>query len=274
MSNDNNFLESSQDQQGIYSRKRRIFALIQQAAIGNEVLAELLPSGKPHLFEKSLWDYKEELPILPAAPTPAQIEAHNAKMAAVVKDVVAFYNTLGGYLIAGIKDNPRTVVGFSGQFDCGDLIKRTNGATQHNVGCHYSVLEVQVGTTNLSLGLLHIPRRPDDTDPAQFRKDSPPNPNGKQAFKRGEIYLRDGDQCRPAVSPEDYTVLCSPGRRQIQASSNSLAAKVTWRTSGSGSATAIARQNSWPDWAVLGKPPSLGSSPKTSVAAPQWGSKP
>ena len=61
--------------------------------------------------------------------------------------------------------------------------------------------------------MLHIPRRPDDVHPAQFLKDAPANPSGKQAYKRNDIHLRDGDQSRPATTSEDFSLLCLPGRR-------------------------------------------------------------
>src|ERR1700733_15107487 len=205
----------SGDQDSIFLRKRRVSGLIHKGAFGLDVVSELLPSGQPHLFEKSMWDYKEELPVPPPNPPPSQTETHNVKMSQVVKDVVAFYNSLGGYLIAGVKDNPREVVGFSGQFDCGDLGKRIKGATQHDVDCHYSVVEVEFSDKKYSLGVLQIPQRPDSIVPAQFRKDAPPNTFSKQAFKRDDFYLRDGDQSRPAETPEDFYYLCSPGRRTV-----------------------------------------------------------
>jgi hypothetical protein len=208
-------MSAIQDQDSIFIRKRRVFGLIQQGAFGSAVLTELLPNGQPHLFEKSMWDYKEELPIPPKNPTPQQIEAHNVKMAGVVKDVVAFYNSLGGFLVVGVKDNPREICGFSGQFDCGDLAKRIKGATQHDIDCHYSVVDFEVGEKKHSLCVLQIPQRPDSILPAQFRKDAPISSFGKQAYKRDDFYIREGDQSRPARSPEDFVFLSSSGRRTV-----------------------------------------------------------
>jgi hypothetical protein len=90
-------IQAGHDQDSIYARKRRVFSLIQNGSIGSDVLQELLPNGQPHLFEKPLWDYKEELPVGPPGPTKVQTEHHSARMAEIVKDVVAFYNSLGGY---------------------------------------------------------------------------------------------------------------------------------------------------------------------------------
>src|SRR5882724_5971 len=203
------------DQDSIFIRKRRVFGLVQHRALGVDVIAELLPNGQPHLFEKSMWDYKEELPVLPANPSLLQIDAHNAEMSQTVKDVVAFYNSFGGYLIAGVRDNPREVVGFDGHFDCGDLAKRVKGATQHDVDCHYAVVEHKLDGRMHSIGILQIPQRPASTNPAQFLKDAPINSTGKRAYKRGDFYLRLGDQSRPAIDSDDYSFLCSPGRRTI-----------------------------------------------------------
>ncbi len=193
-----NLIQAAQDQASIYARKRRVFGLIQKGSIGAEVLDELLPDGQPHLFEKSLWDYKEELTILPLTPSQMQINVHNAKMYDIIKDVVAFYNSFGGYLIVGVKDNPRILTGFQGQFDCGDLVKRVKGATQHSIECHYAIIPMPSKNGVVPIAMLHIPRRSDNVSPAQFLKDAVPNPNGRQAYKRNDIYLRDGDQSRPS----------------------------------------------------------------------------
>jgi hypothetical protein len=208
-------MESQREQDSIFFQKKRIFDLVQRGAFGADVIAELLPKGQPHLFEKSMWDYKEKFPILPPNPTPLQTEAHNAEVYQIVKDVVAFYNSFGGYLIAGVKDNPREVVGFKGQFDIGDLAKRIKGATQHDIDCHYKLVEFEIAGKKLFLGVLQIPQRPDIIPPAQFRKNAPVSGTGKSAFKLDDFYLRSGDESRPAQTPEDYFFLCSPGRRTI-----------------------------------------------------------
>src|ERR1022692_1195683 len=82
--------DSSRDQASIFAAKVRIFGLIKRGALGGDVVKELLPAGQPLLFEKAMWDYKESLPTASANPTPDESKAHGAKMAEIVKDVVAF----------------------------------------------------------------------------------------------------------------------------------------------------------------------------------------
>ena len=98
--------DSSRDQASIFAAKVRIFGLIKRGALGGDVVKELLPAGQPLFFEKAKWDYKESLPTASANPTPDESKAHGAKMAEIVKDVVAFFNSHGGYLVAGVGDNP------------------------------------------------------------------------------------------------------------------------------------------------------------------------
>ncbi len=215
MSTQTNFLQAAQDQASIVACKRRVSELINKGSIGVEVLHELVPNGQPHLFEKSLWDYKAEIAVLPPSPSQSQIESHSIKMAEIVKDVVAFYNSFGGYIVAGVNDNPRRLTGFEGKFDCGDLAKKVKGATQHSIDCHFAVVQVNAPTGTIRVGVLHIPKRPDGIEPAQFLKEAPAKPSGKPANTRNDINLREGDESRPATKSEDYSFLCSPGRRTI-----------------------------------------------------------
>src|SRR5207247_442002 len=99
--------------QSVFSLRRRLYAAITAEQLNQKVLKDLLPDGRPHLFERQMWDYKEQLPLPPnGRPTPEQKQIYEAKLAEVVKDIVSFYNSYGGYLVIGVRDNPRGVVGF------------------------------------------------------------------------------------------------------------------------------------------------------------------
>ena len=72
-------------------------------------------NGQPHLFEKSLWDYKEEMPV----PTPGASQSkldnstHTAKMADVVKERPGVLQYLRRIPHRGREGQPRALVGFS-----------------------------------------------------------------------------------------------------------------------------------------------------------------
>src|SRR5438067_8070480 len=97
------------DAEGEFARRQKLYQHIKNGTLSQEVVNELLPQGEAHLYEKDLWDYKQELPTLPSSPRPSDGEkqAFNAKIAEIVKDVVAFYNSYGGYLLIGVKDHSR-----------------------------------------------------------------------------------------------------------------------------------------------------------------------
>src|SRR5438552_11688050 len=107
-----------------YLRRRKLYDFVNAGMMGTDVLQELLPGGSPLPYEKSLWDYKLELPLNPSHSKQLSTAEKNnldAKFAEVVKDVVSFYNSYGGYLVIGVRDENRELVGFDGNFDCGDL---------------------------------------------------------------------------------------------------------------------------------------------------------
>jgi len=83
-----------------YSLRARLRTHIQVGAFGPQVVDDLLPGGSPYWFEKSLWDYKLQLPIPPRGRTLSLAEKQTLdwECSRIVKDVVSFYNTYGGYL--------------------------------------------------------------------------------------------------------------------------------------------------------------------------------
>jgi hypothetical protein len=128
--------------QSAFGLRSRVFELVCRGEIGPDILSEVLPSGEGLLYEKALWDYKLTLPSLPTSRKPSEEEKNEyaAKMAEIVKDVVSFYNSYGGYIIAGVDDRSRSIVGFSGPFDCGDLAKKISAASvwqSHSPCCFF-----------------------------------------------------------------------------------------------------------------------------------------
>jgi hypothetical protein len=200
-----------------FARRSQLFDCICRGELGMEIVNALLPSGQGLLYEKALWDYKSELPTSPvdAKTTESDKQAYNLKMAEIVKDAVSFYNSYGGYIIAGVDDQTRVISGFAGRFDCGDLSKKALGATRHEIDCHFALHDIETPEGPRTLGILFVPRRPYSKSPAQFLRDAPISDTGKQAYKKNQIYFRFGDECRAAQTSEDYGFLCGAGRREL-----------------------------------------------------------
>jgi DNA polymerase III delta prime subunit len=134
-------------------------------------------------------------------------------MAEIVKDAVSFYNSYGGYILVGVRDKPREVIGFNGGFDCDDLNRKIKAATKHEIECHFAVHCVP--STSQKVGLLFMPRRLDSVSPAQFLRNAPTRQDGSRAYSGNDIYLRQGESCRPAELSDDFSFLCAQGRREF-----------------------------------------------------------
>ncbi|TIM26512.1 MAG: hypothetical protein E5Y63_28870 [Mesorhizobium sp.] len=184
---------------------------VDELAITDEVLRTLLPGGSPHNSETALWDYKENIPVLPPSPKDEDRKKHKAELGDIIKDVLAFHNAYGGYIVFGVADKGKNRVrGCSGEFDCGDLNKRLQSYTDTNIECLYREIPLSQGTTSVPIGLLLVPRRASGLSPVRFRKEGPEKPNGGRSFGK-ETYIRVRDECRPATATsEDWAFLHSP----------------------------------------------------------------
>ncbi|GBD47036.1 hypothetical protein METY_0249 [Methylopila sp. Yamaguchi] len=176
--------------------------------LDDEIVAELLPSGKPHDYESQLWDYKEKLPCLPNKPTDEDRKLHKSEIGDIIKDVVAFHNSYGGYILFGVSDKGSSrIKNCIGDFDLGDFNRRLESYTGNSIECSFRFFEMstQVGTARLALML--VPRRPARVAPVRFKKMGPEKPNGKRCFNE-ETYVRIRDECRPAsATSEDWQFL-------------------------------------------------------------------
>jgi hypothetical protein len=117
--------------------------LVDELAVTEEVVAAILPNGKPHEFESALWDYKEELPILPVQPTEEHQRQYRAKIGDIIKDVVAFHNCYGGYIVFGVADKGSDRIrGCDTQLDCGDFNRRLESYTGFNIECLFRTMPI------------------------------------------------------------------------------------------------------------------------------------
>jgi hypothetical protein len=212
-----NVAEPDIDVESVYRIRAALFSLIQQGVVDSSVLKYLFRGDKAIADEAILWDFKAELPQLPRGVnvSDSRHRLHDYKMHEIVKDAVSFYNSYGGYLIAGVDDTDRVVRGYSGMFDTHELNEKIQGVTGHNVECIYRLVHHDIGPKQIPVGLLFIPRRSPTLPPAQFRRDSPRNDYNKYAYRGGEFYIRERDNSKPASKPDEFEFLFSDVRRSI-----------------------------------------------------------
>jgi len=195
-----------------FQRRSTIADLVERGITDGTVLSQLILSGTAISDEAVLWDFKREIPVLPAGVklNEATKCSYDAKFAEIVKDCVALYNTYGGYLIAGVDNTTRSLIGFSGAFDAAELNKRIHAATEVSIETIFRPISFADGVLQpIQLGMLFIPKRAARIRPAAFKKDAPESPNGQRAYRQNDFYFRERDNCRPAKTPEDFEFLFS-----------------------------------------------------------------
>lgn len=202
----------------IVEHKVALHTLVRQGRIDTQVTDLLIQNGEPLHFERQLWDYKLKQPTHTKGQSfePAVKLTVDREWANMVKDIVSFYNSYGGYIVFGVADSPRKIIGFSGDFDVDELNRRVQGFTKVMIECTFRVLSINLPTGSVAnIGLLLIPQR-HDTDPITImRKDGPIDQNNKPLFPKGVIFLRKEDSCCRAEDPEDFQFLTSAGRRSL-----------------------------------------------------------
>lgn len=184
--------------------------LVDELALTEQVISAILPNGKPHEFESVLWDYKEKLPLLPPQPTEEHQRQYRADIGDIIKDVVAFHNCYGGYIVFGVADRgSERVRGCTTPFACGDFNRRLETYTGCNVECLFRTMPASRDSNAPHVGVLLIPRRPAGVPPVRFIKKGPDKRNGTRCFN-DETYIRIRDECRAATATSaDWRLLHS-----------------------------------------------------------------
>jgi tetratricopeptide (TPR) repeat protein len=195
-----------------FQRRLTIAELIERGITDGSVLSQLIVNGVGISDEAVLWDFKRDIPVprVGVKLNDATKSSYDTKFARVVKHCVAFYNTYGGYIIAGVDDTTRSLVGFSGAFNAADVNRRIQAATQISIETIYRIVSFAEGVPQpIQLGILFVPKRPAGSKPAAFKIDAPAEANGKRAYHEHDFYFRERDNSRPAKTPEDFEFLYS-----------------------------------------------------------------
>lgn len=185
--------------------------------LDTQVLDYLLPNGRPHDYETSLWDYKRNLPN-----TSGRGEATDLKQAAVdvaelVKDVVAFHNSYGGYIVAGIDHHSDTpILGCDNLKIDGFTVEKLNeqikSYTKSRIECRFARHEVKTAAGSKEVGLLVIPMRAPSLPVVRMARGAP-EVNNKASYSKNAIFARIGDSCMPMNSDSSVLqFLCSERR--------------------------------------------------------------
>jgi tetratricopeptide (TPR) repeat protein len=166
----------------------KITEYIASVAVDERVVNCLLRNDVFVPKECELWDYKE-----------AADQNNKLALAKTIKQIVAFHNSFGGYLLYGVKeseDNRLFVpVGVDvTQFDVEQLRSNLGNYTGKNIDITLLPVDVDIDGIKFTFEILHIPKRTDSA-PVSFVKDGPQiSGRHNPIFSEGNIFYRDGDK--------------------------------------------------------------------------------
>ena len=153
--------------------------------------------------EDVLWDFKADCGVVEEK---KGSDDYARSLSELVKDVVSFFNSSGGYLIIGFDDKKRALCGFKEHLVIDDLKRRIEADLGKPIDFVYRLVAFR-GT---HVGLLFVPRRPEADLPVQFVKNSKgKNSKGNCVYEKNDVFGRFDDSCRRAETPADYAFLFS-----------------------------------------------------------------
>lgn len=187
--------------------KLKLFKMVRSLEVGEEVIRTLFPNGSPLSFETELWDFKRKPPLLIAPVNEDTKEAYKLEVHELIKDIVSFHNSFGGFIIFGVEDSgSNRIVGCDSTLDLDDISRRLSAHTGRNIQLYQD--SVVVGGQKVLV--LLIPRRLQSEQPVSFVKAGPSSPKKKSAYSKNSTYIRVLAECRPAEnSSDDWTFLFS-----------------------------------------------------------------
>lgn len=179
--------------------KRELFSYVQNTEIGAKIVNLLMSEGDLPNFETELWDFKRKAPESPTKSSKEEKDSHTSEIFELMKDIVSFHNSYGGYIIFGVDDKGADrIVGCENSLDCGDLKQRIFAYTGRDIEIYFDRIGADKSDAGKSLGILLISRRRTGEAPVNFTRNAKQSPQGKQAFSKDTVYVRIEDKCLPA----------------------------------------------------------------------------
>lgn len=88
--------------------ERDLFDFVEEGRIDEAVLDLVLPGERPREYETVLWDYKRKFPNTSGKFIDGADDPNEDEVCQIIKDVVSFYNSFGGYIVGGIDEFDET----------------------------------------------------------------------------------------------------------------------------------------------------------------------
>jgi len=176
---------------------------VSSAVVGKDPINALLLDDIFVPKEGWLWDYK------------AAVSDDAASQAKTILQIVSFYNTCGGYIIYGVKEEEKDKsfvphkCDLSG-FNPAQLRDKIKQYTNDMIDFSFREIELIINDVSMMFGVLYIPKRPYSKNPVSFIKNGPEKKKGKLVFSREDVYLRIQDECVKASEVSDWQLLFSP----------------------------------------------------------------
>ena len=159
-----------------------------------------MKEGKCAPVEGDVLDYKEQVDI-----------ADSIGVAEICKDVVAFHNRFGGYLVLGVQELAAElfiVKGIDRPLDVELLKNKIRDFTGERIGVTQSILPVVTATAlDVQIAIIYIPQRRSGARLVHFRKDGPgKGPKGSLVFRAEDVFYRESDESRRATAVKVFEI--------------------------------------------------------------------
>jgi len=190
--------------------KTSILAHLERGSVGLDVLQSLQSSEGVFIErETELWDYKSVL-------GPTKLD-----QAELVRDILAFHNTFGGYLFFGVSDD-----GLVSGSD--SICEQTTRQLLRN----YAAVDVPISVAHhkirgCEVHLIIIPKRSPNDVPVAISKVGPDVTGGRPIFKPGDIFLRSNDSSQLIRGSDDLRFLMGERRHSADNAVRKIGARIT-----------------------------------------------
>lgn len=171
--------------------KIKIAELAQSGMGGNKLLEVVAKGSSCAPTECDQLDFKR------------QVNEDDIGLAETCRDIAAFYNMYGGYIVVGIAEHGNEtfeVVGATVGFDVERIKNKLKDFSGERVLVTQEACNWAISPNNsVQVFILNIPARGAEDPPIAFLKDGPgKGGKGRLVFKKGEIPIREGDETTTA----------------------------------------------------------------------------